>query len=124
MEKKMKIGFYISTGLLSAMMLISAGMYIFNNATIAETFLKLGYPTHIIYPLAFLKIAGVAVLWIGPEKIKEWAYVGFFFNFLLAFGAHAAIGDGEQGGAVMALILLITSYFFRFKKNAAVSAAV
>lgn len=117
MNKKMKIGFWISTGLLSAMMLLSSGMYIFNHETIAGLFESYGYPTYIIYPLAALKISGIAVLWFGPARIKEWAYAGFFFNFILAFFAHNNIGDGEQGGAAMALILLISSYYFNYKKE-------
>lgn len=117
MEKKMKIGFYVSTGLLSALMLMSASMYVFNHEEIANKFLELGYPTYIIYPLALLKFLGVAVIWFGPAKVKEWAYTGFFFNFLLAFGAHLGIRDGEETGAIMAMVLLISSYFFYSKKT-------
>jgi hypothetical protein len=47
------------------------------------------------------------------ETVKEWVYAGFFFNFLLAIGAHVSIGDGEQFGAIMALVLLVVSYVFR-----------
>ena len=46
----MKIIFWIVTGLLSLMMLGSAGMYIFNHASVATIFQSLGYPTYIIYP--------------------------------------------------------------------------
>lgn len=114
MMKTNKIIFWIATGLLSAMMLMSSGMYIFNNTFIQDTFLGLGFPSFIIYPLAFLKISGVLVLTLTKwETVKELAYAGFFFDFLLAIGAHLAIGDGEQFGAMMALTLLIVSYVFR-----------
>ena len=102
----------VSTGLLSAMMLMSSGMYIFNNAEISQTFTGLGFPTFIVYPLAFLKIAGVIALWGDFNKnLTQWAYAGFFFNFLLAMAAHINIADGEFYGAVMALTLLAISYF-------------
>ncbi|MFT6960484.1 MAG: hypothetical protein ACJAWV_000181 [Flammeovirgaceae bacterium] len=64
-----------------------------------------------IYPLATFKVLGVvAVLTRAVDWLKEWAYAGFFFNFLLAFGAHFMAGDGEFGGALVALVLLIVSY--------------
>lgn len=111
--KKNKIIFWVSTGLLSLMMLMSSGMYVFNNAAVSETFTALGFPTYIIYPLAFLKLSGVAVITLTNWKtVKEWAYTGFFFNFLLAFSAHVSIGDGDQMGAVMAIVLLVVSYVF------------
>ena len=49
MNKRDKIIYWIATGLLSAMMLMSAGMYIFNNDTVTTVFTKLGFPTFIIY---------------------------------------------------------------------------
>jgi len=111
-----KIIYYVSTGLLTLLMLFSAGMYIFNNMEIQKMFVNFGYPTYIIYPLAIAKLLGVFAIWSPKFKIvKEWAYAGFFFDFLLAFFAHKMIGDGEETGAVMALVLLTLSYLF-YKK--------
>lgn len=94
-------------------------MYIFNHEEIAKTFEALGFPLFIIYPLAIAKISAVAVLLI-PKKsfLKDWAYSALFFNFLLAFGAHINIGDGDQMGAVIATILLFTSFITYKKLNA------
>ncbi len=117
MSKRDKVIYWIATGLLSAMMLMSAGMYIFNNAMVTETFTNLGYPTYIIYPLAIAKILGVlAILSNLSGKLKEWAYAGFFFDFILAAAAHISINDGEEKGAYMAMVLLILSYFFGRKR--------
>ncbi len=110
---KTKIIYWIATGLLSAMMLGAAGMYIFNYQAVAEIFQKLGYPTYIIYPLAIAKILGIAAILTKISKpLKEWAYAGFFFDFVLALSAHLAIGDGEFLSALAALILLAISYIF------------
>ena len=68
--KKFKIGFWISTGLLSAMMLMSASMYVFNHEEIAGLFTKFGYPTYIIYPLAVAKLTGVSGFTI-KQKLKN-----------------------------------------------------
>ncbi|MBK3518137.1 DoxX family protein [Carboxylicivirga marina] len=117
MNKRDKIIYWIATGLLSAMMLMSASMYVFNNAAIQDAFTALGFPTYIIYPLALAKLLGlVAILSNKSKVLKEWAYAGFFFNFLLAASAHISISDGEQMGAIMALVLLILSYIFGRKR--------
>ena len=109
--KTTKIIYYVSTGLLTLMMLGSAGMYFFNHAEVASMFTGFGYPTYIIYPYAVAKLLGLAAIWlIGNKVLKEWAYAGYFFAFILAFFAHLMIGDGEQIGAAMAMVLLVTSY--------------
>lgn len=110
--KTQRIIYWVVTGLFALMMLFSAGMYFFNNVEVVEVFKTLGYPSHIIYPLAILKLSGVAVILSNRGgALKEWAYAGFFFDFVLAFFAHYMIGDGEHFGALIALILLLASYF-------------
>lgn len=111
--KTTKIIYYISTTLFSIMLLMGAGMYFFNYEYAAGEFTKLGFPTWIIYPLAGIKIIGIISLWVKaiPGTLREWAYAGFFFNLILAFFAHLNINDGEQFGALIALILLITSRY-------------
>ncbi len=109
--KTTKIIYYISTGLLTLLMLYSAGMYFFMHEAVATMFANFEYPTYIIYPYAIAKLLGLTALWfIANKTIKEWAYAGFFFAFILAFFAHIMIGDGEQMGAILAMVLLITSY--------------
>ena len=108
-----KIIYFVATGLLTALMLMSAGMYFFNYDMVSATFTKLGFPTYIVYPLAVAKILGLIAIWTRKSMmLKEWAYAGFFFDFLLAFAAHLIIGDGEYAGAIVATVLLFTSYFF------------
>ena len=109
----MKIGYWITTGLLSAMMLLSAGMYFFNTAEIETVFRATGFPTWVIYPLGTLKVLAVIALLSNASRwLKEWAYSGLLFNFLLALGAHQSISDGDQIGAIIAVVLLLASYFF------------
>jgi len=109
--KTIKIIYYVATGLLSLLLLFSAGMYFINHEEVAGLFTSFGYPTYIIYPYAIAKLLGVVALWfLGNKVIQEWAYAGFFFAFILAFFAHVMMGDGEQMGAAFAMVLLITSY--------------
>lgn len=110
--KTNKIVYWISTGLLCLLMLASAGMYIFNHPAVIVIFKTLGYPSYIVYPLAVAKILGViAILSKRSKWLIEWAYAGFFFDFLLAISAHLNAGDGEFPLPVIALILLLVSYF-------------
>jgi|TARA_B110000240_G_C13463357_1_gene437715 hypothetical protein len=115
--KKNKIIYYIATGLLTLLMLFSAGMYFFNHEEVVGMFANFGYPTYIIYPLAVVKLSGLFAIWNPNFKsIKEWAYAGFFFDFVLAFFAHYMISDGDQGGALIGLILLAVSYIYSKKQ--------
>ena len=110
--KTQKIVYWIVTGLLSLMFLGSATMYFVNNADVTAVFESLGFPTWIIYPLAICKIAAVAVILSNKGGIvKEWVYAGLFFNTVLAFFAHFMIGDGDEMGALIAMILVLSSYF-------------
>ncbi|APG64909.1 hypothetical protein LPB136_05845 [Tenacibaculum todarodis] len=114
--KTNKIIYYTATGLLTLLMLFSAGMYFFNHEAVATMFTSFGYPTYIIYPLAVAKILGLVAIWFLKSKtLKEWAYAGFFFDIVLAFFAHYMISDGEQGASVVGLVLVIISYIFSKK---------
>jgi len=116
--KRDKIIYYVSTGLLTALMLFSVSMYLFSHDEVSSMFKGFGYPTYIIYPYAIAKLLGLFAIWNPNFKvIKEWAYTGFFFAFILAFFAHFMIGDGEQGGALVALVLLVISYIFNKRIN-------
>ena len=90
---------------------MSVGFYIFYHAEISQTFLKMGYPAYIIYPLALAKILCLFAIWSNKsETLKEWAYAGFFFNLTLAFFAHFMINDGEFAPVLIAIFLLSASY--------------
>lgn len=111
--KRDRIIYYIATGLLTANMLFSAGMYVLNHDYILAAFTKLGYPTYIIYPLAAAKILGLIAIWTKKSPLlKDLAYAGFFYNFFLAFFAHVMVGDSEWPGSLMAMTFLIVSFVY------------
>jgi len=102
--------YWISTALVCALMLFSAGMYLFNYDMVTTFFTILGYPIYIIYPLAIAKLlAIVAILSKQSKVLKEWAYAGLFFDFVLAAAAHLAVQDGGHWTPIMAIILLLVS---------------
>ena len=115
-QKRNKLIYLIATGLLTALMLMSAGIYFFNHEMVSETFSRLGYPTYIIYPLAIAKVLGLIAIWTKKSNtLKEWAYAGFFFDFVLALSAHLYVKDGEYAPALVAIILLVLSCLFEKK---------
>ncbi|QDO94736.1 DoxX family protein [Formosa sediminum] len=116
--KKNKIIYYVATGLLTVILLFSVSMYFFKHDEVANMFTNFGYPAYLIYPYALAKLLGLFAIWNPNFKvIKEWAYSGFFFAFVLAFFAHIMINDGGHLPALLALILLIVSYIFNKKIN-------
>ena len=113
MEKRNKIIYRIATGMLSLMMLLSAGMYLFNTKEITNVFLDLGYNGRIVIPLAILKILGIAAIISNRSKtLREWAYFGFLLDFFLALEGHLAANDGGHIAAAVAIVLWTISYVF------------
>lgn len=108
----MKIAYWIATGLLCLMMLASAAIEIFMFGESAKFVAQLGFPPFIAYVLPVTKIAGVAaILSKYSPTLKEWAYAGFFFDFVLAALAHYFSGVPSAIPAIVALALLMISYY-------------
>lgn len=111
MNKRNKFIYWISTGLLTAMMLLSVYMYFTNHIGVGMAFTKFGYPSYLVYPLALAKLLGLIAIWVRiSPSLTEWAYAGFFYDFVLAQAAHLHAGDGQYG-ALLALVWLMSSYF-------------
>ncbi|MDT0559553.1 DoxX family protein [Ichthyenterobacterium sp. W332] len=101
--------------LLTILMSFSAGMYIFSGEP--TIFTDLGYPSYLMYPLAIAKILGMITIWSKySELLTNWAYAGFFYDVILAFCAHLAVGDGEWAPSLIGIILVLSAVFTRMKK--------
>ena len=114
--KRDKIIYWVSTGLLCLMMTASAIAYITVHDQISTVFSALGFPVWLIYPLATAKLLGVAALLQRKFLVLRYmAYAGFFYDFLLAWMAHAYAHDGDWQPALVALALLAVSFVFERK---------
>jgi len=110
-DKTRKIVYWITTGLLTVIVLIYIGNSIFNYEMFSQRFATLGYPIYIIYPLTIAKILGLIAIWSNMVKtLKEWAYAGFFFDFILAMMAEIRVDNGEYFSSLMATACLLISY--------------
>lgn len=108
----MKIAYWLVTGILCLMMLALAGFEIVMFGESAKFVGELGFPYFIAYVLPITKILGVVAILSGYSKtLKEWAYAGFFFDFVLAALAHYFSGIPSPIPAIVALVLLMASYF-------------
>ncbi|MEY4904775.1 MAG: hypothetical protein RLZZ292_2590 [Bacteroidota bacterium] len=116
--KKDNLIFWITTGLI---FLFEGVMPALTSQTemAKEGIRHLGYPAYFGVMLTICKVVGALLLIIPkvPARVKEWAYAGFAFDFLFAFGSHWAV-DGLSGMTLFPLIVLgvlIVSYLYYHK---------
>lgn len=116
-----KLGYWITIGLLSVMMFGSAVSYLLENAQMVEAFRHLGYPDYFRVFLGIAKIIGVIVILLPnfPMILKEWAYAGFGITLLSAIVSHLSVGDSIDKviGPIIALSLLIIARILLSKLN-------
>lgn len=111
-----KIIYWIATLVMCLVFAFSAGMYITKYDMIVQHFPGLGFPGWLVGPLAVLKILGIITVLSNQSKIlKEWAYAGFFFDAVLAFGAHHYAGDGQGAMSTVAIVAILISRYFDWK---------
>ena len=118
--KKVKIIYWIATGLFSAFMLITSIPYLTSGKDVVQILHdQLGYPLYIIPFLGTAKIIGAIVLVIPKfPKIKEWAYAGLIFDLTGALFSLLMIGGGIQAVIGMGIPIIIgaVSYIYHHKK--------
>ena len=104
---------WIVTGLMAALLVLSAVPDVLRIPGALLVFERLGYPPYLLLFLGTAKILGVAaVLAPGLPRIKEWAFAGLTFDVTGALYSHLSIGDppGAWAPAVIALVLVGGSY--------------
>ena len=107
-----KVLYWVSTALLTAIMLFSVYNYFFNYEVISGFFEHFQYPTYLVYPLAVAKLLGLLAIWGNfSELLKNLAYAGFFYNTILAFLAHYITDGSGYLFSLLAFIFVIVSYF-------------
>lgn len=122
--KKTKTLYWIFTGLLAALMLMSSIPDIISTPeAVAMVTNHLGYPAYFIPFIGIAKLLGViAILIPGFPRIKEWAYAGFVFDLTGAIYSSIAVGDpaSQWSPIFIGFIVIFCSYFFYHKRMKAV----
>jgi len=104
---------WIVTGLMAALMLLSAIPDLLRNPNAVLVFHHLGYPPYLLVFLGTAKTLGVvAVLVPGLPRVKEWAFAGLTFDVTGAMYSHLSVGDPPSAWAPasVALMLVVGSY--------------
>lgn len=118
--KKIRIFYWVFTGLFTAFMLSSAIPDILSLPVAVEGMHKgLGYPVYFIPFIGVAKLLGsLAILLPIAPRIKEWAYAGLVFDLLGATYSIIAVGGtpDQWGFMVLPLLLAYLSYTFYHKK--------
>lgn len=106
--------YWISTGLFCVYMTFISGVYLYSPEGVGKEFARFGYPTYLVYPVAYLRLLGTFVLVFNKcNRLVEWAYMGFFVKISLGLLAHFMTNDEKHIPAVIALVLLCISAMFR-----------
>jgi hypothetical protein len=118
--KKDKIIYWITTGIIAAVMLWSAINFSLNEE-MRGAFAHLGLPNWFRIELTVAKFLGVLALVIPavPHRIKEFAYFGFAITLISATIAHLSSGDSVllEVGHTFFFVSLVISYLYYYKIN-------
>jgi hypothetical protein len=110
-----KIAYWGSTAIAAASLLMAA-TYLTGSEQVVSGFAKAGYPQHLRIVLGIVKpIAGIVLLLPGFALLKEWAYAGVTFAWVMAFISAYTSGEKPQVWIlpVVLLVLGAVSYVTR-----------
>lgn len=116
MTKRNKIIYWVATLWLSLGMVSTGIVQIMKMEEEIDNFTSLGYPQYLMTIIGVWKILGViAILILGFQLLKEWAYAGFFFVMSGAVISHlvSCHSVGEIFPPLILLILTVISWYFR-----------
>lgn len=117
--KKIKIIYWIFTGLFAAFMLFSSIPDILCTPEAVTFMTQLGYPMYFTPFIGVAKVLGIiAILVPGFPRVTEWAYAGLFFDLAGATYSILAIGTPLVQCIPMLIpfIFGIGSYIYYHKK--------
>jgi hypothetical protein len=109
------IAYWGATGLV-ALALLGSLSYLTGNEQVVSGFAKAGYPQHLRIVLGIVKpLAAIVLLLPGFAILKEWAYAGATFAWIMASISAYASGEPPQIWIMplVLLALLMVSYVTR-----------
>ena len=104
--KRKTIWYWVSTGLV-AFALVSGGLVdLARPRVVVEGMARIGYPLYFLTLVGLWKVlGGLALVWPGLPRLKEWAYAGVFFVMTGAAVSHAVCG--EMGYVIAPTVLAL-----------------
>jgi hypothetical protein len=105
-----KILYWISTVIVLFLLTWAAISYHVIHETQAGFFTAFGYPTYLVYPLAYLKIAAILIIVTHRyNDLRDMAYAAYFINMAMALVGHIIYGD-FFGHALIGMVVIPISY--------------
>ena len=104
---------YWGTTVIVATMLSGSLSYLTGNEQVVSGFAKAGYPQHLRIVLGIAKPAAAIVLVLpGLALLKEWAYAGVTFAWIMAFISATASSEPMQVRSLpLALLALLAASY-------------
>ncbi|MEA2764621.1 MAG: hypothetical protein QOK07_1025 [Gemmatimonadaceae bacterium] len=101
-----KVAYWTSTAVAAAS-LLAAVTYLSGSEQVVSGFAKVGYPQHLRIVLGIVKpLAAIVLLIPGFALLKEWAYAGITFAWVMAF--ISAYLSGEKATVwILPIVLLV-----------------
>ena len=117
--KRLSLYYKISLILFCTLFIGSAVLTVADTKGSYEVFAHLQFPDWILYPLSLSKLLGViAIVWSKCKTLKDFAFAGFLYDLLLAFGAHFVNDDIEVWLAFFGLVLWLSTFWLYQKTTA------
>lgn len=106
----LKAIYWLSTMVVVFLLGFAVVMYHVNNAEISDYFLTLGYPSYLVYPLAYAKLMAILIIITHRyNDLRDMVYAAYFINMTLALVAHVEHGDSFIHAA-LGLAAIVFSY--------------
>jgi hypothetical protein len=117
--KKIKIFYWIFTGVISASLGIGSVLDVLAAPEFVKVVTRLGYPEYLVPFLGVARLLAIIVILLPKyPRLKEWAYAGLTFDLVGALYSTIAFGDPIANwiGSILTILFLAGSYIFYHKK--------
>ena len=104
--KGKRFWYWVSTGLVVFALWSGGVADMVHPRAVVEGMTRIGYPLYFLTILGLWKVlGGLALVWPGLPRVKEWAYAGVFFLMTGAAVSHAVCG--EPGHVIAPTVLAV-----------------
>jgi uncharacterized membrane protein YphA (DoxX/SURF4 family) len=103
-----KVWYWTTTGFVAFALLSGGVADMMHLRPVVEGMSRIGYPMYFLTMVGLWKaLGGLALVWSGLPRLKEWAYAGVFFVLTGAAVSHAVCG--EMGHVIAPTVLAVMS---------------
>lgn len=118
-RRKTKLLYWIPTGLLGALFLMSGTFNVTQQPNVMESLANLGYPAYLAVLLGVCKLLAAVTVVLGARwpRLKEWAFAGLVFDLGGAVIAHLAAGEPAARAVPAGVLLVLTGITYAAQRE-------